>query len=282
MAESVVAFAPGHISGYFKRIDADTVQRTGSIGAGIVIDKGVYVKMSHSEITHVTINGDETDSWLISEVLNQFGLTADVEVNSEMPIGSGFGMSAAGLLAAYYAADNLFELNLSKEEIASKSHAAEVKHGTGLGDVAAENVGGLVIRTKPGIHGVYKRIYPKKSEFCAVTLGKINTPDVISSKEMMEKVYNAFPENIPADIEEFMADSIEFSRNSGLMTKDVERIIADCESQGVMASMTMLGEGVFAYGENAESILKKYGKTYNLKINFTGPCIKHVQRRKYV
>jgi pantoate kinase len=46
---SVTAFCPGHISGYFKRVNGQTLATTGSIGAGVVIDEGVTVTVSASQ-----------------------------------------------------------------------------------------------------------------------------------------------------------------------------------------------------------------------------------------
>jgi len=46
--KSVTAFCPGHISGYFRRVDGNDLATTGSIGAGIVIDEGVTVTVHAS------------------------------------------------------------------------------------------------------------------------------------------------------------------------------------------------------------------------------------------
>ena len=51
----VVAFCPGHISGYFKRIQGDTVATTGSIGAGIVISEGVTATVEPADRTSICI-----------------------------------------------------------------------------------------------------------------------------------------------------------------------------------------------------------------------------------
>ena len=51
----VVAFCPGHISGYFKRIQGDTVASTGSIGAGIVISEGVTAMVKPADQTSICI-----------------------------------------------------------------------------------------------------------------------------------------------------------------------------------------------------------------------------------
>lgn len=277
MERFAVGFAPGHISGYFKRVDGVSIQTTGSLGAGVVINKGVYVKMTPSKTLSVKINGEEKDSWLIREVLEPFKKTADVEVTAEMPIGAGFGMSAAGLLASFFAADAVFDLGLSKNDMFLKAHAIEVKHGTGLGDVASISSGEIVVRTKPGIHGVSKKFY-EDTDVYSLSLGEISTKDVIGSQDKMKKVEEAFPKTIPSNAAEFMKNSLEFARNSGLMLPELEEIIQACEKENILCSMTMLGKGVFAFGEKSKDVLEKFGEPVKLRINSTGPCVVKMKR----
>ena len=59
MERTAVAFAPGHISGYFRRIDGATPAETGSCGAGLVIDRGVTAAVRPADRTTVVI----TDDW---------------------------------------------------------------------------------------------------------------------------------------------------------------------------------------------------------------------------
>lgn len=278
MERSAVGFAPGHISGYFKRINGENTQTTGSLGAGVVIDKGVCVKMSPSDEISVTLNGETIDSPLVCEVLDPFDKTANVEITAQMPIGSGFGMSAACLLASFISADALFDLGLCKDEIFARSHDIEVRRGTGLGDVAAISCGGVVVRTKPGIHGVTKKLGDERNIYC-LSFGEIVTQSVINSEETMRKVNNAFPQSIPQNTDEFMINSRAFARTGGLLDSKLEEIIESCEKEGVVCSMTMLGRGVFAFGEKAKEVFELYGEPVKLKVSATGPrLVKTVER----
>ncbi|HJJ28683.1 MAG TPA: GHMP kinase [Methanocorpusculum sp.] len=273
MAKSALAFAPGHISGYFRRVDGRTARETGSLGAGVVTDKGVFVKMTGAKITSVKINGQIADGWLIEKVLD--GRTAQVEVTTELPIGAGFGMSAAGLLASFYAANELFSLGMTKEDILEATHAIEVESKTGLGDVAAEAGGGIVVRTEPGISGVKMRMYPQ-TELYALSFGGIKTSDVITSPEKMQQVSAAFPEKLPANVEEFMANALSFTKKSGLATPRIMKILDFCASRNIPASMTMLGEGVFTFGPKAKAALEQFGTPYALKVSKTGPYLMEI------
>lgn len=273
MEKSVVAFAPGHISGYFRRVDGVSAKDTGSLGAGLVTDRGVYVKMRAASKTTVKINGREADGWLIKKVLDK--RHAAVEVTTELPIGAGFGMSAAGLLAGFYAANEVFSLGMTATEISEAAHEIEVNCGTGLGDVAAESCGGIVVRTRPGIAGVESRIFSDEV-FYAVSFGEINTADVITSSEMMKRVSDAFPMRKPESVEEFMDNSLAFTLNSGLATDDVAKVLNACKEAGVRAAMTMLGRGVFACGAGAYNVLSRFGVPFTLKVNKTGPYVMEV------
>ena len=82
---SVTAFCPGHISGYFRRVEGKTKATTGSMGAGIVISEGVTVTVFPSDTLSVRITRKDRDgkeisaesgSPPISFVLNQLGVTA--------------------------------------------------------------------------------------------------------------------------------------------------------------------------------------------------------------
>ncbi|MCQ2377019.1 MAG: GHMP kinase, partial [Methanocorpusculum sp.] len=91
MGRCVVAFAPGHISGFFKRVDGNSLSDTGSLGAGIVIGKGVKVSMRPAEKTAISVHGTVTDTAFLTDAVNALGITAEVFAEAELPIGAGFG-----------------------------------------------------------------------------------------------------------------------------------------------------------------------------------------------
>ena len=62
---AVIAFCPGHISGYFKKISGDTPASTGSIGAGIVISEGVTSTVRPSDRTSISIQQKKVDRNII-------------------------------------------------------------------------------------------------------------------------------------------------------------------------------------------------------------------------
>ena len=278
----VVAFCPGHISGYFKRIVGDTIATTGSIGAGIVISEGVTATVEPADRTSICIKrssstGPSFDvssgSPLLEHVMTHLNLSASVVTECTLPIGAGFGLSAAALLATLTALNHLFDRGMNTEEIAQCAHAAEVAHRTGLGDVAACQGGGRVIRSGPGIHGMIERRFDMPEPLYAVSFGPIHTPAVLGSSAQMERTSSAFPKTTPENVEDFFLLSRHFAERSGLMTREVKKVIRHCNAAGIPSSMTMLGNGVFAYGRKARDVLFPFGHVYEFHMSATGAYI---------
>ncbi|MGB7788559.1 pantoate kinase [Methanoregula sp.] len=265
----VTAFCPGHISGYFKRVAGSTVAATGSIGAGIVISEGVTATVTPSEKTSIRVvcrdvTGRELitddDSLPVASVMKRLGITASVQTECRLPIGAGFGLSAAALLATLTALDRLLTLHLSPRDIAAYAHETEVTHRTGLGDVAACQGGGRVVRYGPGIDARIERTFDLDGPFYMISFGPIHTPSVLGSKDLMGRVSAAFPGTTPEGPEDFFRLSRQFTVDSGLATKEVLEVLTACEKEHVPASMTMLGNGVFALGTDARAVLESFGR----------------------
>ncbi|MCM2465723.1 pantoate kinase [Methanoculleus oceani] len=268
MVRTAVAFSPGHISGYFRRVEGDDPSTTGSVGAGVVIDEGVRSTVVRAAETNVRVVRQDlasAGSPPVEYALERLGVTAGVTTECRLPIGAGFGLSAAALLATLTATNHLFDLGLSEDEVAARAHEAEVIHRSGLGDVAASRAGGVVCRTGPGIHAGITRIYPQEPLY-AVSLGPLPTASVLSSEEAMARIAAAFPDRCPRDLADFCLLSRGFAERSGLIAPEVRRVLEACDAATVPASMTMLGNGVFACGDDAGRVLSRFGEVYTLRV----------------
>jgi pantoate kinase len=270
---SVTAFCPGHISGYFKRVDGHDLATTGSIGAGIVIDEGVTATAHASRTPAVRIERIDRDghryevaqdSPPIISAMSRIGVSASVVTECRLPIGAGFGLSAAALLASLTAINRLAGCDMSPEEIAEIAHETEVTFRTGLGDVAACQGGGRVVRTGAGIKGKIERRFDLPEPLFAVSFGPIHTPTVLGSPAQMARVTAAFPSASPGSVEDLFRLSREFAEKSGLVTPEVKEVLLACDAVNVPASMTMLGNGVFACGTRAGPVLRAFGEVYEL------------------
>ena len=266
-----VARSPGHISGYFRRIPGNSPGTTGSAGAGIVIEEGVLARVVPSDRPAVRMRlpggvRPPDGPPLVEAAMDRLGVAAEVTTECILPPGAGFGLSAAALLASISALSALFGLGLPEAGVAALAHEIEVVHRTGLGDVAACQGGGIECRRGPGIGAEIERI-PAPGRFIhAVSLGPIPTPLILGDPARMEKVSRAFPGRCPRDLGDLLDLSRAFAEASGLVTPRVREILSACDAAGVRASMTMLGEGVFALGDDAPPVLAAFGKVHRLRI----------------
>lgn len=277
----VTAFCPGHISGYFLPVIHEDPASSGSIGAGIVISEGVRVVAEKSTVSSVTVFQTDRSgtpvkisdsSPILMDLLSYLQVKTSIETCCHLPIGSGYGMSAAALLGTVYALNTLYRLNLSPLECTRIAHRIEVQHRSGLGDVSACQGGGFVIRKTPGPDGDIIREMDIRPIY-ALTISPIKTSSVLSSPEMMNRISQSFPDRIPKTLDDIMSLSREFAEKSGLISDEIRSVLTACDTENIPASMTMLGCGVFAIGKRAEPVLKKFGDVYRLTISPGGPAI---------
>lgn len=279
----VTAFCPGHISGYFKPVITGDPKTSGSCGGGIVINSGVTVVATRAEETIIQVHRTyqdtpqiaSADSPVIRQLLKNLGLTVSLQTYCTLPLSSGYGLSAAALLATVHAVNLLFDLNLSPRDCAMEAHQVEVAFRTGLGDVAACQGGGWVIRKGPGIMADILR-YQDYQTIHAITISPLKTESILSSPEMLTRITSAFPRIYPDTLTGFFACSRNFAESSGLILPDIEKVLIDCDANNIPVSMTMLGNGIFALGDRAKDLLNRYGETYSLQISHTGPRILEV------
>ena len=168
MSEAI-ANSGGHITLLFSiHSDSEDLMQQGSRGAGINVESGVTCRVSTKALEKgedfsmsiaVFSDGvqieDEDISFLYVDVLEEYlqrGLLDEsqsyaIDVQLELPLSQGFGMSAAGLIACSTALCKLHNLDIDATRIA---HLMERRNSSGLGDVLASTVGGVELRLEPG------------------------------------------------------------------------------------------------------------------------------------
>ena len=122
------------------------------------------------------------------------------------------------------------------------------------------------MRNGPGIDAAITRSFDLPEPLHAVSFGPISTPTVLGSQEQMDRVAAAFPPFPPEDAGDFFRISRQFAENSGLLTREAGAVIRRCADYHIPASMTMLGNGVFAYGKKAGDILSASGMVYTFAV----------------
>jgi pantoate kinase len=265
------AVCPAGISSFFEVCDTnragksiDDPARIGARGGGFAISKGVKAKVfarkaSRSRI-NIRINSKpapeaQTTRWAISEVLKATGAVLDVRVHLKVkvPIGSGFGTSAAGTLASCLALANAADFPVTMNELGRITHISEVINKTGLGTASAMLTGGFVLVTEPGAPGVGsvdRLLFPEDHLLLCVYLGPISTRDVLSRSDLANIVNPAARTAMEKirrkpELSTFLNETRHFGEIVGFQTAEVRRLLNAVVATGAVgAAQNMIGRAV--------------------------------------
>lgn len=281
------AFSPAGISSFFEVCDrtADgkpiaNLEQVGARGGGFGIEKGVSTEVSVATAKRnsvkVFINGKlwpkaETTKTVVQMLLEKTNEKCSVVVrhNVEIPIGAGFGSSAAGALTTALAFSKALGLNLTYNQLGRIAHVAEVKCKTGLGTVGPLMLGGCALTIEPGAPGIAIIDRIPTSTNCVIVAGVLEavpTREVLSSPEKrlvvnrwgaktLEKILSE------PSLENFLNCCREFAEKTGFMTDHVRTLIRLAEKAGAVgAAQNMVGEAVHALTtlEDAENIVQAF------------------------
>jgi pantoate kinase len=252
----VAAFVPGHVTGFFSPCDADESVRAGSRGAGVTLSDGVRVTVrvdDPSTASRLIFNGTPVSMPPVETVLTVLDAEdAHVTAESDLPLGTGFGVSGAIALGTALAANHAFDRGRSANDLVALAHRAEVLAGTGLGDVVAQARGGVPIRLDPGAppHGRLDGV-PATRRVEYVSFGGLSTADVLAGDtdplvDAGDRALSRLTDR--PTLSELLAASRRFADRTGLPTDRVRGVVDDVVDTGGEASMAMLGETVFSLG----------------------------------
>ncbi|QKR00550.1 GHMP kinase [Metallosphaera tengchongensis] len=138
---------PISVSGIWYPIDLEEPKKSGSIGLTLILEPFSYARVTQGE--GIYLNGK------LVKISNQEILQAKlgklkVDLQSSVPLGYGYGMSASISIAYALGASELFSMN--PDNAISVAHESEVVSGNGLGDVVSQYYGrNLVLRESPGV-----------------------------------------------------------------------------------------------------------------------------------
>lgn len=267
-------FVPSHITGFFEIIDNDNPLKKGSRGAGVVMDKGVITetKISDGKGIKIQINGEydpknititEKTIEIIKRHYNLDDKKIVIDHDVQVPIGAGFGTSAAFAIGTATGISNILGLPLTFNDVAQIAHMAEVEMKSGLGDVIGAISGGMVLRLKegaPGI-GITDKLLLNTSEdyfIISKTLGEISTAEIIEDPSYKEKI-NSMGRDLLIKLlnnpthQNLMFLSKQFALKTGLMSDEVFEIVNIMEEETIGASMAMLGNTAFAISKTQDT-----------------------------
>lgn len=283
------AFCPAGISSFFEICDRTPDgtlitdrEHIGARGGGFVISEGVSADVSLAEAKEeqirVFVNGKlwpeaETTKTVVRTLLEKVPETyhATVRHRVKVPIGAGFGSSAAGALGTALALSKALDLNLTYNQLGKIAHVAEVNCQTGLGTVGPLMLGGCILTTEPGAPG-YASIdripVSLDHRIVAGTWRPFPTKKILLSKEKRRTINEwgrRTLDKILADpsLENFMRTCKEFALETRLVTSRVRTLIELAEKAGAIgAAQNMVGEAVHALVtvDKVESVVQAFKK----------------------
>jgi pantoate kinase len=280
------AYCPGHITGFFLPCLNEDPLRSGSRGAGFCVSLGAATTVTAEDGNggiKVLIDGRPDEAPVTrsaaSFLLKDRKLDLKIETSLDLPVGAGFGMSAAGALSTSFALAEILELG--PEDAFAAAHLAELTNRSGLGDVPALFRGGVTFRRSEGLppYGVIDRLASDLEVVAAVVGPSVRTADVLADPVQRERILRAGQECYERlarrpTVDEFFAQSRRFTARSGIATPLVREALKALDGLGD-ASMIMLGNAVFARGDldAIERVLSSYGHTYRLSLDTVGPRV---------
>lgn len=267
-----------HITGLFIiHNESNNILYQGSRGAGFSISRGVTttVEFSEDKNNHFFFNDKETSSeqakvsnrvlsLILEKVSRKFSSKNDAFVikhDFEIPVGAGFGASAAGALSLAFALNDLLDLNLSQKELYSVAHSAEVLEGGGLGDVIGLYQGGWEYRTKPGspfIGQTESMIEDRHYNIATIVFGEMPTNSIIKNQTWKQRInavgtkyFNKFLEE--PTITNFVYQAQQFSIETELITPEIRAFYDRFKGGSFLFSQIMLGNSIFLlYNKKSE------------------------------
>lgn len=262
---------PSSVSSFFEVCDEDQEGkkivdpiRVGARGGGFRISRGVLTKVTIGRVPkdEVWINGYLTPSARTSleairlaRSLYGFQEAVSVKHEVEVPIGCGFGTSAAGALGTILAIQDV--LGISNPSLAADlAHIAEVKALTGLGTViAAASSGGCIgLVTEPGAPSIGElKMFdcdPSEYVFVGVVFGAVDKSTVLASARK-KRVVNIWGRKVLEAVLDdptpstLLHQSLIFAEKTGLATRDLLDLAHHlCRAGAEGAAQNMIGRAV--------------------------------------
>ncbi len=268
-------FAPASLTCFFSpSIDRDPL-KSGSLGVSIALNKGVKASAKPSDELSIVVNGKAWKFPTVKTVAKKLGFTGSIRIDMDLPAGCGFGMSGASALSSAFAINESLNLNRPFFELADLAHEAEVLNRTGLGDVATQSFGGVVVRKSascPSRCSIDRFLWDLELDI--LVMGELPTVRILSEFSLNEiaKIgkycLKDFLKN--PTVESLFEQAKRFAVETGLIEIDsaIEDVIEAVESEGGLASMVMLGKAVFALNGG---VLREFDGIYlKIKIDHCG------------
>jgi pantoate kinase len=260
------SFAPGHVTGIFRpELGSADPRGRGSVGAGLVLESGVRATATYRPggRRSLRISSDVATPLPISrEVMRRLYAghpgSLDVRLIHELPIGQGFGMSAAGALSTALAIASV--LDLPRRRAVEVAHLADLFGGGGLGGVSSILRGGLEIRQRPGIPPAGSALHLgfPLAIIVSVAGAPIPSPKLLRDRAFLGRVRDAAVPGLQRlsdhpTPELFLDVSEQFTDQIDIAPPSLRNLIVKLRSTGAHVAQAMFGESLFAVAGSAAS-----------------------------
>ncbi|MFZ0891740.1 MAG: hypothetical protein WB778_00350 [Thermoplasmata archaeon] len=260
------AWAPGHVTGIFSpQPEAHDPRARGSTGAGLVLGAGVVAEIlwNPGGRRRLQLSGNGASTFPISrEVALRLWTpregTLTVRLHHDLPIGQGFGMSAAGALATALGVASV--LRVPRDRAIQTAHLADLFGGGGLGGVAAILGGGLEVRRRPGIppFGTILHRLLSKTVFVGVTGDPLPSPRLLRSESFLERVKMAARPGLDRMLRDprwnaFLEESERFTDRLRLFPPRLGRLMGALRTGGCPTAQAMFGRSFFTAPVDAKA-----------------------------
>lgn len=255
--EKVRAFAPASLSCFFKIYKHKNPRWVGSYGVGLTLDEGVTVSVQKSKTTKIFFNKKPINFPTVRTVLARLGVEPlKVLLQSDLPLGYGFGLSGASALATAYAVNKLLGLGKSNKELAVIAHTAEVTNKTGLGNIVNQYYGGFFFKRKPSSYFVVERLSTRDTYVYCRYFSRLLTKSVLANPFIQDKIDRAgslalrqtkdlLKQTKEVRLHSFIQIGKVFVTGSNLLkNKKTRDTISTIEKNGGVATMLVLGNVV--------------------------------------
>jgi len=248
----------------------------GATGGGYILSKGVTTRAMFREAggehpVEVIVDGDpryhaRTTRKAVELLLSGPGRPRGrlvLRQSMGVPVGCGFGASAAAAISGVYATAAAMGLRLAKHELAYYAHVADIVEKTGLGTVSVTYDGtgaGLITRAgAPGISRFLNVEYPIGTRIVTASLAPYKKSDAISRPDTVRRINELGDKarrRVAAspNLETLASEGERFSEGLGLMTPEVRDLVRLAKASGAShASQNMIGYAVHALTTSARA-----------------------------
>jgi len=253
--DGATAFSPASITLIFapRSGRGKNALPTSSPGVSICLSLGVTAVVKSSGEEGVFLNSSRVDFPWIQVLLNQIGGTGrHIELTSPIPLGFGFGLSAAILNSMALA---VIETGtpLSKERALELVQNVEIEYRNGIADAGAQYLGGVVLRGESLKPEANRRLNVLPTRLYLRTFEPKSTPKVLTDAVLCRRIrkYAAAPLaqihqlRGPIPCGKLIDIAYDFAKKCGnLFGPRVWQTVEQVRAKGGSATPIFLGESV--------------------------------------